>query len=196
MKSWPEKIPLPQLLRDLRLAAPGSGDADLTRRLQESEKAGYERGRLDGEKALSEQLLRQRGELLELQNGVLAAMEKALPQVIHDCENALVSIALEVARKLVAGLAVTAEMVEASVRETLAQAEESAVFSVQLHAEDLALLQKMNASVLLSESNGKRLRFEACADVSRGGCLVQTRFGVLDGRRETKFDLLQKSLLT
>ena len=91
---------------------------------------------------------------------------------------------------------VPAEMIEAAVRETLAQVEESAVFSVQLHPEDLALLQRMNSPVLLSPSTGERMRFEASSEVSRGGCLVKTRFGLVDGRRETKFELLQKSLLT
>ena len=38
------------------------------------EQAAYERGRRDGEKALSEQLLQQRGELLELQKGVLDSL--------------------------------------------------------------------------------------------------------------------------
>jgi flagellar biosynthesis/type III secretory pathway protein FliH len=31
-------------------------------------------------------------------------------------------------------------------------------------------------------------------EVSRGGCVVQTRFGVIDARRETKLELLQESL--
>ena len=153
-------------------------------------------GRLEGEKALSEQLLGQRGEVLELQNGVFASMQQALPQLVRALRERAHFLALEAARKLVADMPVPAEMIEAAVRETLAQVEESAVFSVQLHPEDLALLQRMNSPVLLSPSTGERMRFEASSEVSRGGCLVKTRFGLVDGRRETKFELLQKSLLT
>ncbi len=196
MKSWPEQIPLRQPLRDVRLITGAMSEADWVERLQRCEQASYERGRLEGEKALSEQLLRQRGELLELQNGVLASMQQALPQLVRECENELISLALEAARKLVAGLPVSAEVIEAAVRETLAQVEESAVFSVQLHPEDLALLQSMASPVLLAQSTGERMRFEASSEVSRGGCLVTTRFGLVDGRRETKFALLRKSLLT
>jgi hypothetical protein len=36
---------------------------------------------------------------------------------------------------------------------------------------------------------------ESIADFPRGGCLVQTRFGTVDARRETKLDLLQRNLL-
>ena len=38
------------------------------------------------------------------------------------------------------------------------------------------------------------LRFVPCADLTRGGCLVQTRFGIIDARRETKFDQLAQTL--
>ncbi|MEK7674516.1 MAG: FliH/SctL family protein, partial [Verrucomicrobiota bacterium] len=183
MKSWPEPIQFRQPLRDVRLATRSTSEADWAERLQQCEQASYERGRLEGEKALSEQLLRQRGEVLELQNGVFASMQQALPQLVRACENALISLALEAARKLVADMPVPAEMIEAAVRETLAQVEESAVFSVQLHPEDLALLQRMNSPVLLSPSTGERMRFEASSEVSRGGCLVKTRFGLVDGRR-------------
>ena len=37
--------------------------------------------------------------------------------------------------------------------------------------------------------------FSARPEVTRGGCLVQTRFGTVDARRETKFDLLKRNLL-
>ena len=39
-------------------------------------------------------------------------------------------------------------------------------------------------------------RFLASPEVTRGGCLVQTHFGTVDARRETKFDLLKRTLLT
>jgi len=35
----------------------------------------------------------------------------------------------------------------------------------------------------------------ASSEVSRGGCLIQTRFGLVDARRETKLEQLQQTLL-
>jgi hypothetical protein len=50
--------------------------------------------------------------------------------------------------------------------------------------------------VLLSLHGGEdRTHFHNDKEMSRGGCSVQTRFGVIDGRRETKFEALKKSLL-
>jgi flagellar biosynthesis/type III secretory pathway protein FliH len=38
------------------------------------------------------------------------------------------------------------------------------------------------------------LRFSGAAEVTRGGCIVQTRFGLVDARRETKMEQLRQAL--
>ena len=193
MKPWRETITLGQPLRDIRLnGAPHS--VDLERRIQEREKECYERGWRAGERALSEQLVRQRADLLELQNGVLKSLRSILPQTTRDCENALVSLAFEVASRLVAGLPVSPEMVEGVVKEALARVEEAGECLVQLHSEDLALLQKINSPILLSDVGGAQLRFESSTEVTRGGCRVETRFGSVDAQRETKLEILKKTV--
>jgi len=196
MNQWPpEKIQLTQPMRDVRLAWHGAGNSDFERRLRDREQAAYERGRQDGERVLSEQLVHQRSELLELQRGVFESLRQAVPQVIHDCENALVSLALEVAQKLVAGLPISSEMVEGAVQEALSHVEASTEFNVYLHPDDLDTLQRANSPLLSLDGGSDRTHFHNTNEVSRGGCLVQTRFGVIDGRRETKFEALKKSLL-
>ena len=89
---------------------------------------------------------------------------------------------------------VSEEMVEAAVRSALAQAEEGVGFQVFLHADDLALLQRSNSPVLLPGPGNEAMHFQASAEVTRGGCLVETRFGVIDARRETKLKLIRQSL--
>ena len=190
MKPLRETIRLSQPLKDAALARCGDREAIHSGDLQ----ASYERGRLDGERALSEQLIRQRAEVMELQTGVLASLRDAVPQVAREGERALVALALEAARKLVSGLPVSAEMIEAAVKEAIAQVEDSAGFTVQLHPEDLALLERTNSPLLLPQDGDERIRFQPAAHVTPGGCMVQTRFGVIDARRETKVELLRTAL--
>jgi len=193
MNSWSESIALPRPLRDAPLAgppAPPSADDLRQAELQ----ARYQLGLADGEKALRENLLQQRAELQELVQGLLQSLRQSVPQVIRDTENTMVSLALAVSQKLVADLPVSSAMVEAAVRDALAQVEGAARFTVRLHRADLELLQKAG-SPLLSPADGQDFRFLPSPDVSRGGCLVETNFGTVDGRRETKFDLLKKDLL-
>ena len=179
-----ESVQLLQPLRAVRLA---SGGAD---------QSAYERGRRDGEEGLQEQLLKQRAELVELQTGVLDSLRQAVPKVVRDCENAVVTLAVEAAQRLVAGMPISPEMIEASVREALAQVQETTDISISLHPDDLALLEKMHSPLLTAKSGTEQAQFHGSSEVSRGGCLVQTRFGLIDARREIKVEQLKRALLS
>jgi flagellar assembly protein FliH len=194
MNSWSENITLPAPLRDATLAVESSG-AGAGAASSEAWRAGFEAGRIEGERALSEQLVKQRNELHELMQGTINSLRQAVPQVIHDAENMVVSLALEVAQKLVSEMPVSVPMVEAVVRDALAQVEGTAQFTVRLHPADLELLQKSGSPLLAGSDGSGDCRFLGSPDVARGGCLVQTRFGTVDARRETKFDLLKRSLV-
>ena len=194
MKTWRERIQLRAPLRDVKPTA-GTGPPPETSWAQkEREQAAFERGRQEGEKALSEQLMRQRRELLELQQGVLESLRQAIPQVVRETESVLVSLAAEVAYKLVGELAITPEMIEIAVRQAVRQVEQTTDFEVLLHPEDLEMLQRANAPMLLPSGNQERMRFGTAPNVTRGGCLVNTRFGVIDARRETKIELVKEAL--
>jgi len=190
MKPLRETIRLLQPLKDATLVRSGDRESIRSADLQ----ASYERGRLDGERALSEQLIRQRAEVMELQTGVLTALREAIPQVAREGERALVALALEAAQKIVCALPVSAGMIEAAVKEAIVQVEDTTGFTVQLHPEDLALLERTNSPLLLPQGGDERVRFQPSAHVTRGGCVVQTRFGVIDAQRETKVELLRSAL--
>ena len=159
------KIAFAAPVRDVRIVRSGTREG----LYQQDLKASFERGRIEGEKNLGAQLVQQRAEVMELQTGVLAALRNAVPQVARDCERALVTLAIEAAQRLVGGLPITAEMVEASVKEACAQVEDSAELNVQLHPDDLALLQKVNSPLLLPQGGKERIHFHASAQVTRGG---------------------------
>jgi flagellar assembly protein FliH len=195
MNSWSENITLSGPLRDASVAGETSG-AGGTGASSEAWRAGFEAGRIEGERALSQQLLKQRAELHELIQGTISSLRQAVPQVIRDAENMVVSLALEVAKKLVSDMPISVPMVEAAVRDALAQVEGTAQYTVRLHPADLELLQKAGSPLLAGSDGSGDCRFLGSPDVSRGGCLVQTRFGTVDARRETKFDLLKRNLVS
>ena len=95
MSSSLHSITLTQSLRGVRFAVPSASEEAISQRLQDCERAAGERGRQEGEKALSEQLLRQRAEMLQLQQGVLESLRRAIPQVVRDSEQALTALALK-----------------------------------------------------------------------------------------------------
>jgi flagellar assembly protein FliH len=193
MKPWSDTITLPKPLRSVSLKEAGTAARPAA---EEELQASYERGRREAEQALSQQLIQQRAEVHELMRGVLASLRQAVPQIVRETENAMIALSLTVAQKLVAGLPISAAMVEEVVREALAQIEGTAQFTVRLHPADLALLQKSNSPLLSAGDGAAEFRFLSSPEVTRGGGLVQTQFGTVDARRETKFDLLQRTLVT
>jgi flagellar assembly protein FliH len=192
MKSWPETVKLSAPVRDVRLADASRTSLDAP--LRAAWQAGYDQGRVDGEKSLGEQLMKQRSELNQLLHGTLDSIRQAVPQVIHDTENVMVTLALEVARKLVSDMPISVEMVEAAVRDALGHVEGSAQITIRLHAADLELLRNAGSPLLTSGAGPNEFRFLSSSEVSRGGCMIETRFGTVDSRRETKFDLVKKAV--
>ena len=192
MKSY-KAITFTAPVRDVCVKATASR-FDIEQQRQAAEAAAYERGRRDGEKALGEQLLQQRAEILELHQGVVRSLQNAVPQLIQQTEETLISLTLEAARKIVAGIPISPRLVESVVREATSQLEDNTEITVLLHPEDLALLRKHQSPILTASPETSRLRFNTSSEITRGGCMIQTRFGLLDARRETKIEQLQKSL--
>jgi flagellar assembly protein FliH len=190
---WSNTITLQQPFQDVRLLTKAPV-LDWQEHVREREKAAYEQGRLEGERALGEQLLQQRNEIVELQTGVLNSLNQMLPKMIRETESALIQLALESAKKIVCGMKIDSKTVEAVVREALKQVQDTAEVSVRLHPEDLALLRKHKSPLLEGLPETGPLQFVASEEVARGGCIVQTRFGLVDALRETKLEQLRKAV--
>ena len=190
---WSKTIELSGPLADVRLLK-GAPTQDWEALMRQREEAAHARGRREGESALNAQLIQQRTEIVELQRGILQSLRAAIPQVVQESETAVIELALEAAGRIVAGLPIDSQMVGAVVREALSQTKETAEILVQLHPADLALIQKHGGGEVEGEPDGAPLRFAASNEVSRGGCVLQTRFGVIDARREVKLEQLRQSV--
>lgn len=198
---WSETIAFSPDLRDVRLLTQ-TPSLDWTTHLREREEAAFQKGCREGERTAAEQLSKLRNELAERQKAVLDSLQRAVPQLIRESESALIQLALDSAQKIIAGLPVEIAMVEAVVREALAQIEGTGEIVIQLHPEDLALLREHESPLLrqreLPLSNGLSdvgtARLVGSPEVARGGCLVQTRFGIIDAQRETKFERLRETV--
>ena len=190
---WSDTILFGPAPRDVRLLAqvPAQNWAVY---LREREDAAYQSGRRDAEKVLREQMQSQQKDWAVLLNGVVDSLKNVMPRMIQETESALMNLALESAQKVVASLPIDVAMVEAVVREALRQVEDSADMVVQLHPEDLALLRQQESPLLSGVLESGSFRFAASSEVTRGGCIVQTRFGLVDARREIKLEQLRKTL--
>ena len=117
---------------------------------------------------------------------MLESLRQTVPQVVRESEDALIALALEAEQKLVAGMPVDAALVAATVREALGQIEDTAGVTVTLHPDDLALLKPGDY--------GAGLEFRSSPEITRGGCLVHTRIGIVDARLETRIEKLKEAV--
>ena len=185
--------PLRSVALSRRSATCSPEDAESSRRREEQ---AYERGVLDGERRLGEQLLQQRTELQLLHSGVLSSLGSAVSQVVRDTETSLIDLAFEIACKLVDDLPIKRELIEKSISTALAKVSEATQISVHLHPDDLELLQKNTTETPPEPTGSRSIRFVADAEVGRGGSLVRTEFGVIDVRRETRKKRVKKAVAT
>ena len=191
MQSWRETIRFTQPPRGAEVTA--HWPAEVEQRIQERERVAAERGRAEAQKLFSEQMIQQRQQLMALQDGILGALKDSIPGVVRDCETHLAALALEVARKVVDDMPVTAEVVEAAISTAMRQVEESSHYTIFVNPADLELLESKTSS-LLGANDTRKVTITASSEITRGGCIVETPFGRVDARRETKFELLKNTI--
>jgi len=204
-------------LRDIRLAiGPAEAllqDSDrsgepaeppLEDRLRESENQGYSRGRDETIAEYEGKLKTLRQELEETHcNTVgerLDTLEKNVEEQVQErlrgLEGELVEFAAEAAIRLVNGLPISTDILETSILDALKHCENDIEVSVRLNPADLKMLKESGSELLSDSPHQRRVRYLKDEEVSRGGCLVETRCGVIDGRRETREKILRETVNT
>ncbi|MDX1952347.1 MAG: FliH/SctL family protein [Verrucomicrobiota bacterium] len=189
----PETIKFHQPLKAARVT--GSWNLEVENRIKSRESASYQKGMQDGQRSLGEQLLAQRSDLIQLQSGILGSLKNAVPQVAKQCEEHLITLTVQLVERIVGAAAVSQESIASAVRDALAQVEEATSYTILLHPEDLTLLEHSTDSLLPRAGSSEQIAFKTDATISRGGCVVETPFGIIDARRETKLELLKSALV-
>ncbi len=202
-------------LRDIRLAiGPAEAllqDSDrpeepaalsLEDQLHESEERGYSRGRDETVVEYEEKLQALRQELEETQHKTVGErldtlennVQEQVQKRLRELEGELVEFAAEAAVRLVNDLPISTEILEASILDALKHCENDIEVSVHLNPADLKMLKESGSELLSDSPHQRRVRYLKDEEVSRGGCLVETRCGVIDGRRETREKLLMETV--
>ncbi|MFL2904131.1 MAG: FliH/SctL family protein [Limisphaerales bacterium] len=195
----PGAVPQTTALEEPMIPAPEPASKE---QLVEHEQAGYQRGREEAVVEYEAQINHLRAEL-EQKNaadlpGILGKIETevngSLNQRLQSLESELVEFATEAAIRLVNGLPISTKIVESSIQDALGHCENDAEVAVYLNPEDLKLLKEAGSDLLADSPHQRRVRYLKDEEVSRGGCLVETNCGLIDGRRETREQLLREAV--
>ena len=170
--------------------------------LQLTEQAAYERGKKEAEANLEQQLdlmkveyaTEKDKELADFCDNIRSDLGGQVPKILESLEKHVINLAADIAMKIVADLPIDKTMVERVVKDALAKAEKEAEIVVLLHPEDLDLLTQGDSELLDKPHGAGKVLFKASSEVTRGGCLLDTHYGIVDARRETKADILKQAV--
>ncbi|MGH7943930.1 MAG: FliH/SctL family protein [Opitutaceae bacterium] len=156
------------------------------------DEASYGRG-IDSARALADQqMVELRADVERLGEGVFEKLSQVETTLLTELREALPALALEIARRLLAGYAPPAEVVSRICEEALTGLfPERENLALVVSARDAALLEKLNPE-WLRRYPGLRIRGDA--SLVPGDCQVRSRFGLTDARLQTKLTALEHSL--
>lgn len=173
-------------------AAPRTGKLNTAGHLDEIEKAayeeGFERGRAEGRQAG----LRAAQDIAARMDVLLEHLDRPLKDISVETENALVKLAVDVARKLVnEDLQTHPEHVAGAIHQAVAAlAATPRELKIHVHPDDVSLLKD-----LLNLSTDTRWKLIADANLAHGDCRVITESGQIDARLDTRQSNITNALL-
>lgn len=156
------------------------------------DEAAYARG-VDAARGLADQeMVEFRADIERLSEGVFKNLTELEPVLMAQLRDALPGLAVEIARRLLAGYEPPPEVIARICEEALTEIfPERENLELVVAPRDAALLEKLNPDWLRRYPG---LRIRADAALVPGDCQVHSRFGLTDARMETKLQALEHSL--
>lgn len=153
----------------------------------------YQRG-VDAARAkVDQQMVEFRADMQHLGDGIFQKLSNLEPTLVNQLREALPSLALEIARRLLAGYEPPPEVIARLCEEALGELfPERENLELVVSTRDAALLEKLHPA-WLARYPGLRMRAEP--SFAPGDCQVRSRFGLTDARLQTKLSSLEHNLI-
>jgi len=165
------------------------------RAYEEGHSQGLQKGQQEGIQQGKQQVLNAQKPTIERLETIVSAAENSFARVCQQCEKELIDFIIDTAQKVIRQeIDRSDEIVMNVVRAAIVRASDRREISLRLHPEDLELVRVHEAGLLGEFDEIRVLRFEADQRISRGGCLLETASGWVDGRIEQQMSELAKSL--
>jgi flagellar assembly protein FliH len=173
-------------------AAPEFDPSEHQARLAALEREAFAKGFAQGERAGAEAATERGDAMLRRLTQTLEELATLRAQMIHQTERQMVQLALAVARRIVhREVSLDQDLLIAMARVALDRLGESAKTTVRLHPEEF----KAFASAQSADWGGSAVEVVSDARVGRGGCRVESEYGMLDAGVDAQIQELARALL-
>jgi flagellar biosynthesis/type III secretory pathway protein FliH len=159
------------------------------------EREAYARGQADGQREGAELAREPIGRVLQALVEATGAVRAHEQRWLGNVEENLAAVAVTIARHLIQReLATDPSVVTDLVARALRQFPLERQVTVRLHPDDHAIVQDALAAGALASADTLEVHWLADAHIVRGGCLVEGRERVLDGRMDTALERAYRAL--
>jgi type III secretion protein L len=126
----------------------------------------------------------------------LARAKMQAGQIIASAEQDVLDLALKLAAKIIGRDLERDPQIVAEVCATAIEAARAAKAMVlKVHPEDGKILREKRPRLMELIGRAVDISIRDDSDIERGGCVVQTEFGVIDGQIRTQFEMLRNVLM-
>lgn len=176
------------------VSAPGQiGRVYIEAEVSKATHEAYGRGVDDARGAADQQMVEFRADIEQLRDGVFTKISQMEPVLVAQVREALPGLAVEIARRLLAGFEPPPEVISRLCEEALEELfPERENLELAVGPRDAEFLDKLNP-VWKERYPGLRIRVETT--LGPGDCQVRSRFGLTDARQQVKLTALAHSLL-
>lgn len=182
---------LQEPLRGLSIAYDGAPRVDFNESKLAIEES-YEKGYSEASSQYNQQILEFRSEVNDLREQSFSDLENKFSTIVEEAREALMSLTYECVTRVLGGFEMSTESV-AKIVDTMIQESglNEEAMQIRMHPEDIKLLEELDESL---KSKHPGLTFVEDASLKRGDCLLNSRFGKVDGLMSTKMGQLKESL--
>lgn len=126
----------------------------------------------------------------------LARAKLQAGQLLAESEHDIADLALRIAAKIIGrDLERDSDVVLEIVATTVEAARSSKAMVLRVHPDDGKLLREKRPRLMELVGRAIDIAIRDDGDVEKGGCIIQTDFGVIDGQLKTQFEMLRNVLM-
>ncbi|MDP3231799.1 MAG: FliH/SctL family protein [Myxococcales bacterium] len=126
----------------------------------------------------------------------LARAKMQAGQIVADAEKDVLELALKMSAKIIGrDLERDPEVVLEICATTIEAARGSKAMVLKVHPEDGKVLREKRPRLMELIGRAVDIAIRDDAEIERGGCVIQTEYGVIDGQIRTQFEMLKNVLM-
>ncbi len=164
------------------------------RRAEELESKAYNDGFLQGKKDGEELGKRQFEAMSNRLRSLIEALSQQGDTLFAKYETQIVRLALEIAKKVVQReLETSPEIVVDVVRRAAKEISEATSIKIMLNPKDLDIVKEYVLNDI-ELTGGHQIEFTAHSDLKRGGCIIETEFGLVDASLEGRWKAIEEAI--